>query len=125
MIRGVRVAAILVAFASLVSTNAVAQPPAGQAGGPGGRGGGRGGPAVGSPEVGGGGAVTLRLLAPNAQQVTASGELDGKPHPLTKGENGIWSVTIGPLPPDIYTYSFNVDGITALDPRNTNTKMGY
>jgi len=122
MIRGVRVAAILVAFASLVSTNAVAQPPAGQAGG---RGGGRGGPAVVSPEVGADGSVTLRLLAPNAQQVTASGELDGKPHPLTKGENGIWSVTIGPLPPDIYTYSFNVDGLTVLDPRNTNTKMGY
>jgi enterochelin esterase-like enzyme len=29
------------------------------------------------------------------------------------------------LPPDIYTYSFNVDGVVALDPRNTNTKMGY
>ena len=78
-----------------------------------------------SPEVGKDGSITLRLLAPNAQQVVASGELDGKPHPLTKGENGIWSVTIGPLPPDIYTYGFNVDGLTVLDPRNTNTKMGY
>jgi enterochelin esterase family protein len=96
-------------------------PPAGQ--GRGGRGG--RGPTVVSPEVSADGSVTLRLLAPNAQQVTASGELDGKPHPMTKGNDGIWSVTIGPLPPDIYTYGFNVDGLTVLDPRNTNTKMGY
>jgi len=34
-------------------------------------------------------------------------------------------VTIGPLPPDIYTYAFNVDGVVALDPRNPNTKYGY
>ena len=102
---------------------AMAQPPAGAP--PGGRGGGRGGPAYASPEVAADGSVTVRFFAPNAQQVTASGELDGKPHPMTKGDNGIWSVTIGPLPPDIYTYAFNVDGVTALDPRNTNTKMGY
>jgi len=91
---------------------------------PAGRGGGRG-PAVVSPEVRADGAITLRYLAPNAQAVTVNGELDGQPHPMTKGDNGVWTVTIGPLPPDIYTYAFNVDGVTALDPRNTNTKMGY
>src|SRR6476620_1183435 len=124
MLRQLRIAATLAAFAGLLSINAFAQPPAGQAG-RGGRGGGRGGPAVVSPEVSADGTVTLRLLAPDAKQITVSGELDGKPHPMTKGEDGIWSVTIGPLPPDIYTYSFNVDGLTVLDPRNTNTKMGY
>jgi enterochelin esterase family protein len=91
---------------------------------PAGRGGGRG-PAVVSPEVRADGAITLRYVAPNAQAVTVNGELDGKPHPMTKGDNGVWTVTIGPLPPDIYTYAFNVDGVIALDPRNTNTKMGY
>jgi enterochelin esterase family protein len=34
-------------------------------------------------------------------------------------------VTIGPLTPDIYTYAFNVDGVTVLDPRNANIKYGY
>jgi enterochelin esterase-like enzyme len=82
-------------------------------------------PAVVSPEIGADRTVTLRYLAPNATQVTASGELDGKPHPMTKGADGIWSVTIGPLAPDIYTYTFNVDGVVALDPRNVNTKYGY
>jgi len=109
---------------------AQAPAPAGQRGtgapapaAPGGRGG--RGPALVSPEVGADRTVTLRFRAPNAQQVTASGELDGKPHPMTKGEDGVWTVKIGPLAPDIYTYAFDVDGVTALDPRNTNTKMGY
>ncbi len=78
-----------------------------------------------SPEVAADGRITLRLAAPNAKSVVASGELDGKPHPLTKGENGVWSVTVGPLPPDIYTYAFDVDGVTVLDPRNANIKYGY
>jgi enterochelin esterase-like enzyme len=78
-----------------------------------------------SPEVSADRRITLRYYAPNAKSVVASGELDGKPHPLTKDDNGVWSVTVGPLAPDIYTYSFNVDGVVALDPRNTNTKYGY
>jgi enterochelin esterase family protein len=110
-----RIACVLAG--SLVATGALlAETPQGR--------GGRG-PTVISPDVGSDGTITLRYLAPNAQRVTASGELDGQPHPMTKGDNGVWSVTIGPLAPDIYTYSFNVDGVVALDPRNTNTKMGY
>jgi enterochelin esterase family protein len=37
----------------------------------------------------------------------------------------VWSVTVGPFAPDIYTYAFTVDGVAALDPRNPNTKYGY
>jgi enterochelin esterase family protein len=88
--------------------------------------GGRGGPPpFTSPEVGPDRTLTLRCFAPAAKQVTASGELDGTPHPMTKGPDGVWTVSIGPLPPDIYTYAFNVDGVVALDPRNSNTKYGY
>jgi len=86
---------------------------------------GRGGPAFRSPEVGSDRRVTLRFLAPAAQKVSVSGELDGQVHPMTKGDDGVWSASIGPLAPDIYTYSFNVDGVTALDPRNANIKYGY
>ena len=75
---------------------------------------GRRGDFITSPEVGPDRRITLRLLAPNAKTVVASGELDGKPHPLTRDDNGVWSVTIGPLAPDIYTYAFNVDGVTAI-----------
>jgi enterochelin esterase-like enzyme len=112
---------------TLVASMAAAQAPAGPppagapaAGGRGGR-----GPGLVSPEVGADRTVTLRYVAPNATSVVASGELDGKPYPLTKGADGVWTVKIGPLAPDIYTYSFNVDGVVALDPRNVNTKYGY
>ena len=82
-------------------------------------------PPVVSPEISADRMLTLRFRAPDAKQVTAAGELDGKPHPMTKGSDGVWSVTIGPLAPDIYTYAFNVDGASALDPQNTNTKLGF
>ena len=82
-------------------------------------------PPVVSPEVTADRRIILRVYAPAAQQVVAAGELDGKPHPMTKGADGVWTVTIGPLEPDIYTYAFNVDGVSALDPQNTNTKYGY
>jgi enterochelin esterase-like enzyme len=78
-----------------------------------------------SPEIGPDRTITLRYFAPSAKQVTVNGELDGKPHPLTRGADGVWSTTVGPLAPDIYTYAFTVDGVTALDPRNANTKLGY
>src|SRR6185295_12784384 len=94
----------------LIAGVAAQSPQTGQRGAGGGRGGGRG-PTVVSPEVGADRAVTLRYAAPNAQQVTATGELDGRPHPMTKDEAGVWSVTIGPLSPDIYTYAFTVDGV--------------
>ena len=78
-----------------------------------------------SPEVSADRNLTLRYRAPDAKQIVVTGELDGKPHPMTKASDGVWTVTIGPLAPDIYTYAFNVDGATALDPQNTNTKLGY
>ena len=56
-------------------------------------------PQVVSPEVTADRRIILRLFAPAAQQVVAAGELDGKPHPLTKGSDGVWTVTIGPLEP--------------------------
>jgi enterochelin esterase-like enzyme len=39
--------------------------------------------------------------------------------PFTKGEDGIWSLTVGPLEPDMYAYHFNVDGMQITDPSNT------
>lgn len=83
------------------------------------------GPAGPSPQVNADRTVTLRLRAPNAKEVTVAGELDGRPHQLTKDASGVWSATLGPFAPDIYTYAFNVDGVTALDPQNANTKLGY
>lgn len=78
-----------------------------------------------SPEISSDRMATFRYLAPHAKQVILQGEIDGLPHPLSKDTAGLWSVTVGPLAPDIYTYSFQVDGIVSLDAKNPNTKYGY
>ena len=37
---------------------------------------------------------------------------------MTKADNGVWEVTIGPLPPGSYRYNFNVSGVSVIDPRS-------
>jgi len=37
---------------------------------------------------------------------------------MTKGANGVWEVTLGPLEPGAYRYNFNVGGLTVADPRS-------
>jgi len=37
---------------------------------------------------------------------------------MTKGDDGVWSATVGPLKPEYYVYVFVVDGVQAQDPRN-------
>jgi enterochelin esterase family protein len=114
---------VLAASVAVAQAQAPAGPPPGGGRGAGGRGG--RGPAIVSPEVNPDKTITFRFQAPNAQKVTVSGELAAVTLDMTKGENGVWTATTPVMPPDIYTYSFNVDGVTALDPRNTNTKVGY
>ena len=90
-------------------------------------GGGRGqqGPQVVSPEVNADRTVTLRLLAPKAALVTVTGEIlnGAQPAPMTKGDDGIWTITMPAVPADVYTYAFNVDGVNTPDPRNPWVKL--
>ena len=77
------------------------------------------GPRVVSPEVLPDNKVTFRLLAPHASAVVLNGSWDvGTDIPLTKDDQGIWSVTVGPLAQQLWWYSFNVDGLKVLDPNN-------
>jgi enterochelin esterase-like enzyme len=77
-------------------------------------------PAVRSPEVNPDRTVTFRLRAPQAAAVELVGEvLQGKgPQAMTKDSDGVWSVTIGPLPPEIWIYNFRIDGVSLPDPAN-------
>ncbi len=92
---------------------------------PQGRGGGRGNtPQFVSPEVAADRKVTFRVHAPNAQAVRlAAGDIPGTGQntQLTKGENGVWEVTLGPVDAGAYRYNFNVDGVSTIDPRNHMT----
>jgi len=102
-------------------------PPGAAAGGQAGRGAARGpqGPQVVSPQVNPDRTVMLRLLAPKATEVTVTGEIlnGSQPQAMTKGEDGIWTATAGPVPPDVYTYAFSVDGVNTPDPRNPWVKL--
>jgi enterochelin esterase-like enzyme len=63
--------------------------------------------------------VTFRYLAPAAKDVKLGGSQFGAAQvPMNKDSIGIWSVTVGPVRPDIYPYSFIVDGVTVMDPAN-------
>jgi enterochelin esterase-like enzyme len=77
-----------------------------------------------SPEVAPDRRVTFRLPAPQAKTVTVSGDFGGDVQ-LTKGEGGLWSVTVGPLDPEMYVYYFTVDGVRLPDPNNPQVKIGY
>jgi enterochelin esterase-like enzyme len=79
-----------------------------------------------SPDVRDDGTVTFRLRAPAAKDVRLAGVAiltglgkSGQAVPFTKGDDGVWTLTVGPLKPDMYVYSFNVDGMQITDPSNT------
>jgi len=110
-------AAVLAVWMSLPS--ALAQAP-----GRTGRGFGQQGPQVVSPEVSADRRITFRILAPKAESVRLSaGDIpgNGQGAALTKGTNGVWETTIGPIDPGAYRYNFNVDGVTVIDPRSPAT----
>jgi enterochelin esterase family protein len=74
-------------------------------------------PALVSPDVHADRTVVFRLWEPKARAVQLSGDwMAGSPVSLTKDAQGVWSVTEGPLDPNIYQYSFVIDGVSADDP---------
>ena len=76
-------------------------------------------PRIISPEVLPDNRVTFRLRAPNANEVVVNGNWpDGRGLKMTKEASGIWSVTTAPVLPELWTYTFSVDGVTMLDPGN-------
>jgi len=83
--------------------------------------GGRAQAAVRSPEVLADGRITFRLLAPKATEVLVQGNWPGgRDLPMTKDASGLWTVTTPALQPELWAYSFSVNGVRTLDPRNYN-----
>ena len=71
-----------------------------------------------SPEINADNTVTFRLEAKNAKEVKVQGDCVPEGGLLTKGEDGIWTLTTKKLNPELYSYSFYVDGVKAFDPNN-------
>lgn len=79
-----------------------------------------------SPEARDDRTVTFRLKAPQAHEVLLTGGAllialgaANKPVPFKRGDDGVWTLTIGPVKPDMYVYSLTVDGVRMADPNNT------
>src|SRR5579864_9272953 len=91
--------------------------------------GGPDGPVVVSPEVLPDRRGIFRFYAPEAQQVRAAFEgaerTSGVPSggvDLTKGSDGVWQATFGPLDAGAYRYNLAVDGAIVTDPRNIESE---
>jgi len=91
-----------------------------------------GGTPIVSPEVNSNKTVTFRFQAPNADSVFITGDflptakydsqwgeidIPGRAM-LEKDNNGTWSFTSAVLEPNLYSYSFIVDGLITTDPNN-------
>ena len=66
--------------------------------------------------------VTFRIYAPKADEVSVAGDFGNSK--MEKDDKGVWFTTVGPLTPDYYTYTFRVDGVQTVDPRNPMIKPG-
>lgn len=76
-----------------------------------------------SPTLHEDGSVTFRIQAHGAENVSVSGDMTpGKKLDLSKGENGVWSVTMESVESGMHGYSFTVDGVKMLDPGNSKLK---
>jgi enterochelin esterase-like enzyme len=117
----------LMGLALSLSGLGIAQtPPAGA-----GRGGGRGRQdTLVSPEVHADRSVTFRVRAPQASEVTLTGDWMATPEAatggtikMTKDETGVWSLTSSPLEATLHLYFFTVDGMNIADPVNPRIKL--
>jgi enterochelin esterase-like enzyme len=77
-----------------------------------------------SPDVLPDGRVTFRLNAPKAEEVTLSGEFLDGPRSFARDADGVWTVTVGPIAPEVYHYNFTIDGVRTIDPANPQLKTG-
>ena len=75
-----------------------------------------------SPEVSPDHQIVFRILAPQAKAVALrASDIQGLPREgpaFSKNEDGVWSATVGPVEPGAYRYTFTVDGVPTMDPRN-------
>ena len=74
---------------------------------------------VSSPVVNPDNTVTFNFVSQTAKKVQVNTQFAGT-QDMEKGANGVWTVTLGPVVPDMYPYSFIVDGIQTMDPLNAD-----
>jgi|SRR6218665_690339 len=71
-----------------------------------------------SPQINADNTVTFRLDAKDAKSVSLQGDCAPQGGNFSKDADGIWTYTTPKLAPELYSYSFVVDGIKVQDPNN-------
>lgn len=74
-----------------------------------------------SPEIDKESRITFRLYAPEAKTVKLAGNWMsdfGSQLEMMRNDTGMYQLTIEPLPSEMYTYSYFVDGVKTIDPNN-------
>jgi enterochelin esterase family protein len=82
-------------------------------------------PRIVSPEILSDNRVTFRVYAKDAQKITVSGEWQagfGAAENLVRNDTGLFTLTVGPLKPELYAYTFSVDGVRAIDQANVQLR---
>jgi enterochelin esterase-like enzyme len=78
-----------------------------------------------SPELLPDGKVTFRIFSKDATKVTVTGEWQSgfnAVETLVRNDTGLFTLTVGPLKPELYGYTFSVDGVKAIDPNNIQVR---
>jgi len=78
-----------------------------------------------SPEIFPDSKVTLRIYSKEASKVTVTGEWQtgfNATEALVRNDTGLFSLTVGPLKPELYAYTFTVDGVRTIDPNNVQVR---
>lgn len=61
--------------------------------------------------------VTFQYRNDAAKNVMVDVQFAGR-NAMTRDANGVWTVTLGPVAPDMYPYCYIVDGVSIMDPEN-------
>ena len=66
--------------------------------------------------------ISFTIRAPKAQEVKLRAQWSKDAVPLTRADDGTWSVTLDALPAGVWEYSFDVDGVNVMDSKNPASK---
>ena len=109
----------------LLTVSTLAQEPARPAAAPAARPAFRMPPRIVSPEILPDNKVTFRVYAKDASKITVSGEWQagsGGSENLVRNDTGLFSLTVGPLKPELYGYTLTVDGVRTIDQGNVQVR---
>ena len=64
------------------------------------------------------GTVTFQYKNDQAKEVLVDVQFAGRKPMQKDAKTGLWTITLGPVAPDMYPYCFVVDGVSIMDPDN-------